>query len=169
MSGLDSLSIWLAEPHDAAVVATLRASVAAHLTRQYGRGHWSSCPTEAGVLRSIKTSRVLLARLGDEVVGTVRLATKKPWAIDLAYFTLVTRALYLHDLAVAPEAQRQGIGRQLIEQAKAVALAWPGQAIRLDAYDHPAGAGPFYRRCGFRNAGQATYRRVPLLYFELVF
>jgi GNAT superfamily N-acetyltransferase len=165
----DGLSISLAEPDEAAPIAALRSSVAEHLTRLHGRGHWSSCPTEASVRREIKSSRVLVARRRADVVGTVRLATKKPWAIDLAYFTAVPRAMYLHGLAVAPEAQRQGIGHGLIEEAKATARAWPSQAIRLDAYDHPAGAGAFYRHCGFREVGRVTYRHVPLVYFERLF
>ena len=46
--------------------------------------------------------------------------------------------------------------------------AWPADAIRLDAYDAPAGAGDFYAKCGFREVGRATYRGVPLVYFELL-
>jgi GNAT superfamily N-acetyltransferase len=160
------LSISFAEPAEAPALVALRSSVAKHLTSQHGQGHWSLCPTEAGVLRAIRTSRVLVARRGAGLVGTVRLATQKPWAIDLTYFRLVERALYLHDLAVAPDARRRGIGHRLIEEAKAVALAWPSQAIRLDAYDYPAGAGPFYRQCGFREVGRVTYRGTPLVYFE---
>jgi hypothetical protein len=49
-----------------------------------------------------------------------------------------------------------------------VARAWPSDALRLDAYDHAAGAGPFYATCGFREVGRVTYRGVPLIYFELL-
>jgi GNAT superfamily N-acetyltransferase len=96
------------------------------------------------------------------------LATKKPWAIELTYFSPVPKALYLHAMAVAPELQRQGIGRELVRRAVAFARAWPSQAIRLDAYDAPAGAGGFYAKCGFREVGRVTYRTVPLVYFELI-
>jgi ribosomal protein S18 acetylase RimI-like enzyme len=109
-----------------------------------------------------------VARDEGRVVGTVRLATKKPWAIDTSYFASVRRPIYLHDLAVAPDAQRAGIGRLLVDEAKVVAVAWPGESIRLDAYDHAAGAGKFYASCGFRQVGRVTYRGVPLIYFELV-
>lgn len=78
-------------------------------------------------------------------------------------------AVYLHDVDVAPERQRAGIGRALIERAKAVAREWPADAIRVDAYDGPSGAGSFYRKCGFTEVGRAVYRRVPLVYFEFVF
>jgi GNAT superfamily N-acetyltransferase len=153
---------------DASPIAALRAAAAAHLTRRFGQGHWSHTVTEQAVSRDLKTSRVLVMRRGPSIVATMTLATKKPWAIDLAYFTTVPRALYLHAMAVAPELQRRGIGRDLLRDAMAVARAWPSQAIRLDAYDAPAGAGGFYATCGFREVGRVTYRTVPLIYFELL-
>ena len=153
---------------DAAAIAALRTSAAAHLTRTFGKGHWSHAVTERSVHSALKTSRVLVARRGQEIVATMTLATKKPWAIDLAYFTAVPRALYLHAMAVTPELQRQGIGRDLVRHAMAVARAWPSQVIRLDAYDAPAGAGAFYAKCGFREVGRVRYRTVPLVYFELM-
>lgn len=160
------LSFGNATDADIPSIASLRAAVAAGLTREHGRGHWSSCPTEKAVLRGLRTSRVLVARKGRAVVGTVRLATTKPWAIDLAYFTVVPKALYLHDLAVAPEFQKQGVGRRLVEATIVAARAWPSNAIRLDAYDADAGAGPFYARCGFTEVGRVVYRNTPLIYFE---
>jgi GNAT superfamily N-acetyltransferase len=101
-------------------------------------------------------------------VGTLSLQTKKPWAIDLAYFSVVGRSLYLHDMAVLPELQGNGIGKRLVDEAKEVARAWPSDAIRLDAYDGAAGAGNFYARCGFAEVGRKTYRGVPLVYYELI-
>jgi ribosomal protein S18 acetylase RimI-like enzyme len=153
---------------DASSIAALRTAAAAHLTRTFGQGHWSRVVTERAVRSDLRTSRVLAARRGPSIVATMALATKKPWAIDLAYFTPVPRALYLHEMAVAPELQRQGIGRDLVREAIAVAKAWPSQSIRLDAYDAAAGAGGFYATCGFREVGRVTYRNVPLIYFELL-
>ena len=162
------LSFATATPTDVPSIAALRTAAAEDLTHTYGRGHWSSCPTEAGVLRGFRGSRVLLASDGREIVATARLATKKPWAIDLTYFRTVAKALYLHDMAVAPALQRRGIGRRLVQHAVVVASAWPCDAIRLDAYDADAGAGSFYARCGFTEVGRVTYRNTPLIYFELM-
>jgi ribosomal protein S18 acetylase RimI-like enzyme len=69
-------------------------------------------------------------------------------------------------MAVAPEFQGEGLGRRLLDEAAAIARAWPGEAIRLDAYDADAGAGAFYARCGYREVGRVTYRGTPLVYFE---
>ena len=162
------LSLGTASDADALLIAALRTAAAERLTRDYGRGHWSSCATEAGVLRAIKTSRVLVARDRGHVVGTLTLAKKKPWAIDVSYFRGVRKALYLLDMAVDPEVQRKGIGRRLVREAMTIAREWPSDAIRLDAYDADAGAGPFYAKCGFHEVGRVTYRKTPLVYFELL-
>jgi GNAT superfamily N-acetyltransferase len=129
--------------------------VAEHLTRQFGWGHWSSDVTDKSVVRDLKHSRILLARRADRIVGTL-------------HFTTVRRPLYLLDMAVEPSAQRQGVGRYLVERAVDTAREWPADAIRLDAYDSPAGAGGFYTKCGLREVGRVVYRNVPLIYFELL-
>jgi GNAT superfamily N-acetyltransferase len=156
---------------DAAAIAALRTAVAQHLTLRYGKGHWSSGVSEKGVLYNLRTSRVYVARTAGEektLVATLRLAAKKPWAIDTKYFTLCKRPLYLTDMAVAPDLQRTGIGRRILEQVRRAAREWPGDALRLDAYDAEAGAGGFYAKCGFREVGRVSYRNVPLVYFEML-
>ena len=97
------VSVELADSHEAGAIAALRRSTSEQLTLQYGRGHWSSCPTEPSVVRDIKNSRVLAARRGNAIVGTLCLGTKKPWAIDLKYLTAVPRAVYLQCTDVNPD------------------------------------------------------------------
>jgi GNAT superfamily N-acetyltransferase len=111
---------------------------------------------------------VFVARHDGEIVGTMALGPRKPWAIDLAYFTPVAHPLYLTGMAVHPEHQACGIGRGMIEESLRLARDWPAHAIRLDAFDAPAGAGAFYAKCGFREAGRRTYRMSPLIYYERV-
>ena len=151
---------------DAPEIAQLHNTVAEELTLKFGAGPWSSETTARGVEFSMKTGRVLVARERGRIVGTLRLATRKPWAIDKSYFTPVKRALYLTDMAVMPGRQRRGIGRAILEDAVHVARAWPADAIRLDAWDAEAGAGAFYAKCGFVERGHVAYRRNPLIYYE---
>ncbi len=99
----------------------------------------------------------------------LRLATKKPWAIDVSYFTPVKRPLYLTGIAVSVAHQRHGLGRRALEDACAIAEEWPADAIRLDTYDAKAGAGGFYARCGFLERGRAVYKGDPLVYYERLF
>jgi GNAT superfamily N-acetyltransferase len=166
------LNFAVATNSDAAELAALHSAAAEDLTRRFGEGFWSSAPSEQAVLnhlRKPKFSRILIARSDRQrIVATLRLATKKPWAIDTAYFTKVMRPLYLTGMAVQPEFQRQGMGRRLLKEAEAAARAWPADAIRLDAFDADAGAGAFYAKCGFREVARVTYKRDPLIYFEMI-
>ncbi len=156
---------------DAPELAALHKAVAESLTSKFGPGPWSLAPSERGVLMGLRKpmfSRVLIARANSRIVGTLHLATKKPWAIDNAYFTAAQRPLYLTGMAVHPAFQRKGVGRLLLKKAEAAARAWPADAIRLDAFDAKAGAGAFYTKCGFREVARVTYKQNPLVYFELV-
>jgi GNAT superfamily N-acetyltransferase len=162
------LSISAATYGDAACIAALQTRVAEDLTRRHGVGHWSAPVSEQNVARGIASSTLLIGRHDGVIVGTLRLVTKKPWAIDPAYFAAVRRPLYLLSMAVEPSRQRTGIGRRLLDEARVIGKEWPADAIRLDAYDNAAGAGPFYAKCGYREVGRVTYRSVPLKYFELL-
>jgi ribosomal protein S18 acetylase RimI-like enzyme len=192
------LSFAIATEADAAAIAALLNAAADHLTSLHGCGHWSHQTTERGVLLGITppvagvrrnvTSRVLIAykpgrpNQSKRIIGTLRLATKKPWAIDVSYFTPVPKALYLTAMAVAPQLQRQGIGRRMLVEAARIAREFPTtpavQAIRLDAYDtsqprrrastNGAGAEGFYAKAGFREVGRVKYKGTPLVYFEML-
>jgi len=153
---------------DVAELVALRMAVNEHLARRYGEGCWLSRPTEKGALFAMRNARVYVARHRGKMLATLTLSAKKPWAIDRKYFSASVRPLYLTTMAVDPRQQRRGVGRSCIEEARRIVSQWPGDAIRLDAYDVAAGAGEFYRKCGFREVGRATYRGAPLIYFEML-
>jgi GNAT superfamily N-acetyltransferase len=151
---------------DVAVIAGLQNAAAGALTARFGAGHWSSLVTERGAELAQRHARVRVGISGKRILTVVRLATKKPWAIDVSYFTAVKRPLYLTGFAVSVAHQGQGLGRLAMEDACDIARDWPADAIRLDAYDSPAGAGDFYLKCGFDERGRAVYRGDPLVYYE---
>jgi len=163
------LKLQVATSDDVSDLVSLRTAVNQHLTSQYGKGYWVAGLTEKGVLFAMRTSTVYVAKARNRVIATLALSTRKPWAIDKKYFSLSRRPLYLTSMAVAPDRQRQGIGRLCIDEVRRIAAGWPSDAIRLDAFDAEAGAGEFYSKCGFREVGRAFYRKVPLIYFEMLF
>lgn len=163
------LSLVIASEKDAANIAALLSEAAMHLTTMYGKGHWSHQSSEKGILYGMKSnSKVLIASSGNKLLGTLRLTTRKPWAIDVAYFTKVDQPLYLVDMAVHPDVQRRGIGRNMLKETIAIVKSWPAQAIRLDAYNATAGAGDFYHKCGFKERGKVIFQNTPLRYFEMI-
>lgn len=153
---------------DAPAIAALHNAVAGALTARFGAGHWSSLSSERGAVLAQRDAKVRVGRNGRHILTVLRLATKKPWAIDVSYFTPVKRPLYLTGLAVSVAHQGEGLGQLALEDARATAAAFPADAIRLDAYDAAAGAGPFYERCGYRERGRVVYKGNPLIYYELL-
>ena len=159
-------SISLATRHDVPALAALHASVALDMTREFGEGGWSGFPSAAGVKRQLGASRVLVARCEAGVVGTVRLARAQPALFDAAAFTPVANAFYVLGLAVAPASRGRGVGRALMESAKEATRSAPMDALWLDVYDHAAGAGSFYEKCGFRKVGRVSHQRTVLVGYE---
>jgi GNAT superfamily N-acetyltransferase len=160
--------LTIATPDEAAAVAALRNAVASELTKRFGTGHWSSQSTEKGVRASMKRESVYVARDNGGVIASLTLTTKKPRSIDRRCFTPVGRPLYLVGMAVDPPRQGIGIGRACIADAVNICRNWPAETICLDAYDADAGAGDFYRKCGFTEVGRAPDRAMPLIYFEML-
>jgi len=151
---------------DVAAIAGLQNAAAGALTARFGPGPWSSLVNERGAAPAQRHARARIGRDGNRILTVVRLATKKPWAIDVSYFTPVKRPLYLTGMAVSVAHQGQGLGRMALKDACTIAEEWPADAVRLDAYDASAGAGGFYARCGFTERGQVVYKGDPLVYYE---
>ncbi len=160
-------AVWTpATPADAPALADLRKTVSADLAARFGPGPWGGGCTERGVRADFRHATVFVVRGPSGLLATSRLARRKPWAIDPAYFTPVRSVLHVTALAVSPARQRHGLGRSAPAHAVAAARAAGAGALRLDAYDHAAGAGEFYLRCGFQPRGHVVYRGTPLCYFE---
>ena len=160
------LSFRDAKPEDVPGIAALRNATAGALVARFGDGPWARLDSERGAELSLQHARVRVGRVGKKVYTVLRLAPKKPWAIDVSYFTPVKRPLYLTGMAVSVAHQGQGLGRRALEDAVKIATGWPADSIRLDAWDADAGAGAFYLSCGFAECGRVVYKGTPLIYFE---
>jgi len=151
---------------DVPAIAALQNAAAGALTARFGPGPWSALVTERVAAHALRHARVRIGREGNRILTVLRLATRKPWAIDVSYFTPVKRPLYLTGMAVAVAHQGQGFGRTALADACLTAAEWPADAVRLDAYDADGGAGGFYSRCGFTERGRVSYKGDPLVYYE---
>jgi len=162
------IALQIATVDDVADLVSLRSAVNERLEAQHGRGYWTPGLTDKGVLFAMRNSSVYVGRIQNKLVATLTLAKTKPWSIDKSYYSPSKQPLYLTAMAVDPSVQRTGVGRRCLAEATRIARNWPSDAIRLDAYDADAGAGDFYRKCGYREVGRASYRSTPLVYFEML-
>src|SRR5215212_8170871 len=80
---------------DVAVIAGLQNAAAGALTARFGAGPWSSLVSERAAALAQRHGRVRIGRDGKRSLTVLRLAAKKPWSIDVSYFTPVRRPLYL--------------------------------------------------------------------------
>ena len=161
------VKLQAAATEDAESIAALRHAISDDFTFKHGRGPWTAYGTTAAVLSDLRNARLFVALHRGEVIASLKLSTEKPLTIDLGYLSKATRPCYLSAMAVAPELQRQGIGRQCLTQAAVLARREKADAIFLEAFDHPgAGAGPFFSKCGYRETGRTVRRGNALAYYE---
>jgi GNAT superfamily N-acetyltransferase len=151
---------------DAVDLARMREAVNQKLRADFGEGFWAGKATERAALCDIRLCQVFVARYRGRIVASLALQWKKPWAIDRSFLTPGRKSLFLTRMGVDPEHQRKGLGRQCLDQAQILARQQNAASVCLDACDCPAGAGPFYAKCGFRELGRTVYKSVPLIYFE---
>lgn len=70
-------------------------------------------------------------------------------ALGFVCLSLEGHALHIHELSVRLQAQGRGIGRQLLDQACAVARHRGARELTLSTFAQVAWNGPFYARYGF--------------------
>ncbi|WP_461225893.1 GNAT family N-acetyltransferase [Lacticaseibacillus suihuaensis] len=108
----------------------------------YAKVGWTAYLADpANTLAALTASTVLWATAGATLCGLVRAVTDH------------RTILYVQDLLVAPDWQRQGIGSALLSRLRA-AEPRPGQVVLLA--DDTAVARQFYLAAGFTAAGQAA-------------
>lgn len=137
--GTFRLRPYRADDEDAAVAIWQRGWQAAYPQIDFSqrldwfREHWARLQIEA---------RILLAE------------TAEPPHALAGFVTVSPRTGYLDQLVVAPEAQRRGVGRLLIDAAKEIGRA--GLTLHVNKDNRRAVV--FYQDCGFAIAGEDVNR-----------
>lgn len=162
------LKLVPASPEDIPELVAMRARVSENLVKKFGEGFWAGRPTEGGERFLMRIGQVYLARYRGRLIATLALSTRKPWSIDAKNFHASAKPLYLRAMAVEPAKQGIGVGRKCIAEVRRIATEADRDVIRLDAFDCAAGAGEFYRKCGFIETARVVYKGVPLIDFEMM-
>lgn len=118
--------------------------------------------------RARRALRAALAPLrqgqrGAREAGEVVVATRRGRPVGFILFRLdgtFHHSGYIRWLAVAPEAQRQGVGRRLVRHAEDRVFRH-GPNVFLTVSDFNTGASAFYRRLGYRQVGTIPDYVVP--------
>jgi GNAT superfamily N-acetyltransferase len=156
-----------AQADDVSRVRAIITAAASDLTARFGEGHWSHVRAAETLRKYVEQGTLYLIERDAALVGTLRLTDRKiPFYRGEWFANPKAETGYLLDMAIDPAHQRRGIGRQAMTLAEDHARVRRLQAIRLDAYSGPAGAGGFYRKCGYRLTHRGEFNGVALEYFE---
>lgn len=78
-------------------------------------------------------------------------------------YQVVAGEAHIHNLAVAPEARRRGLGRRLLAQALEVVARKGARVVHLEVRDGNAAARALYGAMGFREVGKrGAYYSAPV-------
>jgi len=143
---------------DVPVIAALHNAAAGALTARFGVGHWSTLGSERSAALAQRHARVRVGREGKRILTVLRLATKKPWAIDVSYFTPVKRPLYLTGMAVAVTHHGQGLGRLALDDAALSLRVGPRTRFGSTRTITPRAPASSISSAGMRNAGTSSTR-----------
>ncbi|MBV8602914.1 MAG: GNAT family N-acetyltransferase [Candidatus Eremiobacteraeota bacterium] len=94
------------------------------------------------------STRVLVAESDSEVVGVTQVQARDVVVND-------AREAWLGMLSISPAWQRRGVGRLLIDAARAEALQMGCETLVLESSDWRDGAHAFYRALGFSEKAPA--------------
>jgi len=89
---------------------------------------------------------IWIAEMGDRAVGFIE-AEVRTRAESL--FTTTLTVLYVHQLAVAPEARRKGVARALMHVVEQECVALGASEVRLEHRSFNEGAHHFYAALGY--------------------
>ena len=139
---------------------TLRAAVAAdadQLARLLAVLGYPCTPAEARdrvrVVDGQSDQRLQVAERDGMLLGLL--------ALDFMYYLpLHATTCRIVALAVAPEAQRQGIGRWLLREAESMARQVGAARIELTSAGHRLEAHDFYRQCGYDDSALRFMKRL---------
>lgn len=163
------ITIRAAKHDDAETIHAIRTSAAEALTDAFGTGHWSHVATLRTLERHTVDRDLFVVENAGTAIATFELTSKKPGFYSKTWFAdPAAPAIYLFNMAVDKTSQRNGFGRKIMAEMEATAAADGKYALRLDAYDAPAGAGTFYEKCGYSLVHSGSFNRVALCYYEKI-
>jgi ribosomal protein S18 acetylase RimI-like enzyme len=142
-------AIRRATPDDAAAIAALNAHVQGWHARTYPQAFHARPDPEAlaaHFAERLADPEVVAFLAGDPAVGY---ALCQVQSLPASVFSPAVRRLLVDHIAVAPAARRSGIGRALLQAARALARDEGCDEILLDTWEANTEAHDFFRAQGF--------------------
>lgn len=158
-----------ATPSDIPLVFDLlkacRADMVARQIMQWNANY----PTINLVKADVNSGQLFCLKSDDKLIGVITFDTNQsPEYEDIKWQYHGAKIMVIHRLAVHPDAQKKGIGRQLMDFALNHAKTHQYHAIRLDAYSGNDRTISFYKKRHYEYRGDIYFpgRSLPFFCFE---
>ena len=151
-AALEGLAVSEAKPEEVGLVLEI-LNEAADWLRAKGIDQWQSRYfTRSLILEGIGKTEVYLARLDNQVVGTITLQ----WSDPLWWGDTPMDAAYFHRLAIKREYAAKGLGHALIEWVENKAKISGKSYLRLNCHLENPRIRQYYEDLGFAYRGDAS-------------
>ena len=165
------MEIQVIEFDDLKAVVQLYAVITADLRRK-GIKQWDRLyPNRFIVKADIRNGHLFGLSADKKVIGAVVVDTYESKKYrKLKWEDEEGRPVLIHRLAVHPDYQGKGYGKQLLQFAEDYAVKNGFSSIRLDVFSLNSGAVKMYERAGYQERGKIRFpfRAAPYLCFEKI-
>lgn len=127
--------------------------------------NWGTYPNADQIHKSIDAGTLYVVREGSTVVAAVTLDSTFEPAYDAVNWLFGGKPGTFHRLCIAPEKQRQGLGRGMMGEMLAILRSQGCTALRCDTLVNNSAALTLYQKIGMRIAGHIRYSSLPDLRF----
>ena len=127
--------------------------------------NWGTYPNADQIHKSIDAGTLYVVREGNTVVAAVTLDSTFEPAYDAVNWLFGGKPGTFHRLCIAPEKQRQGLGRGMMGEMLAILRSQGCTALRCDTLVNNSAALTLYQKIGMRIAGHIRYSSLPDLRF----
>lgn len=142
---VSTTKIRKASHHDVPSLVTLLQDCAADMSAQ-GMHHWLGVYDEASVAENLIAKTVYVLEHNGDIVACIALGTEPAGYYKDCWPDAPRADFYITQLAVRPNSQGSGFGKQLVKYC----LTEVGHhSLQLDAVDHYPALLQFYRSLGF--------------------
>ncbi len=153
------ITIELGKASDLLAVSMLYDDLNDELARGINYPGWlkNIYPTKETALEGIEEGTLYIAKLDEEIAGTIILNSKQPGGYETLEWSVDEQGeevMVIHTLAVHPKFLRYGIARRLLEFADQLARTKAARTIRLDVYTNNLPAIKLYESCGYAFVGE---------------
>ncbi|MBQ8556393.1 MAG: GNAT family N-acetyltransferase [Clostridia bacterium] len=130
---------------------------------------WGEYPNEDFLQKSLDAGTLYVAYEGEKLLCAVTVDTNfDPEYADVNWLFGVKPGAF-HRLAIAPDLQGKGLGRQILADVGDILRAQGCDCLRIDTYSPNENAQKLYTRMGMRKAGEVKFfhRELPFCCYEM--